>query len=205
MSSTIYPSECLSGEGSVRKAGAPFADGSQLLYLAEAGFLAESIVDGPGLRCVVFVQGCPHNCPGCHNPATHPFSGGAAATVAHVRHAIKQSRLCRAVTLSGGEPFCQAGALAALATQLKADGYELAAYTGYTFEQLLAGEADRRALLGVLDTLIDGPFLQAQKDLSLRFRGSANQRIINVPKSLAAGAAVWREDSRWVGGPGGPV
>lgn len=167
--------------------------------MAREGFMGESIVDGPGLRCVLFVQGCPHACPGCHNPATHPFAGGTRATVSQLLDKIHQSPLSRGITFSGGEPFCQAGPLAELARCLRTEGYELAAYTGYTFEQLLSGTPEQRAFLNQLDTLVDGPFVQAQKNLTLRFRGSENQRILNVPKSLAAGAAVWETHPRWLG------
>lgn len=182
----------LAEEGSVCPADAP-------LFLAETGFVAESIVDGPGLRCVVFVQGCPHGCPGCHNPATHPFSGGTEISSRQLYQLIRQQAMCRGVTFSGGEPFCQAGALLPLAKQLRADGYELAAYSGYLFQQLASGQRDQQRLLAQLDILIDGPFVLEQRDLSLRFRGSKNQRIINVPRSLEAGEALWETTSRWTG------
>ena len=134
------------------------------LLLAQHGFIADSIVDGPGLRCTVFVQGCPHACPGCHNPATHPFEGGVPTTAGALFERIRQSPLCRAVTLSGGEPFCQAEGLLVLASLLKAEGYELAAYTGYSFEALLAGTDAQRALLKQLDTLVDGQFVLEKRD-----------------------------------------
>lgn len=198
MSSTTCPSNTGNrGEGAC-PSGALFPRDE--VVLAQDGFVAESIVDGPGLRCVVFVQGCPHACPGCHNPATHPFAGGTTVSVNQLLSRIHQSPLCRAVTFSGGEPFCQAGALAQLAARLRAAGYELAAYTGYTFEHLLdKGTDDQRALLAQLDTLVDGPFVQAQKNLNLRFRGSGNQRVLDVAKSLATGAAVWETHPRWLG------
>lgn len=178
-------------EGSARP-GAP-------VFLAENGFIGDSIVDGPGLRCTLFVQGCPHGCPGCHNPATHPFEGGQPATAEELYARIKKYPLCRGVTFSGGEPFCQAGPLAALAARLRAEGYQLAAYTGYRFEQLLAGSPEQLALLNQLHTLVDGPYLEAQRDLTLRFRGSANQRILDVPKSLEAGRAIEETAERWTG------
>ena len=197
MLSMTSPNKPLDSEKGAPAAGALFS--CQDLVMAEEGFMAESIVDGPGLRCVLFVQGCPHACPGCHNPATHAFSKDNPVTVPQMLERIHQSPLCRGVTFSGGEPFCQAGALGQLAAQLRGEGYELAAYSGYTFEQLLQGQEDQRFFLSQLDILIDGPFLQGQKNLSLRFRGSANQRILNVPQSLAAGAAVWETHPRWVG------
>ncbi len=189
----------LDGEGPAC-APAPTGPNNETLLLAQRGFVADSIVDGPGLRCALFVQGCPHGCPGCHNPATHAFGGGMPATVAELFARIQQNPLCKAVTFSGGEPFCQAGPLAALAARLRQNGCEVAAYSGYTFEQLLAGSGEQRELLAQLDVLIDGPFVEEQKDLTLRFRGSTNQRILNVPESLAAGRAVREKAPRWQGG-----
>ena len=105
----------------------------------------------------------------------------------------------RSVTFSGGEPFAQAGEFAILAKLLKAEGYEVASYTGYTFEQLLAGTPEQKQLLGSIDVLIDGPFIQAEKSLELSFRGSRNQRILNVSQSLAQGKAVLETSMRWNG------
>lgn len=173
------------------------AGASGHLYLA--GYVGDSIVDGPGLRFAIFCQGCPHACPGCHNPETHLFSGGRPYTPEELFAEVKRYPLSRGVTFSGGEPFCQAEGLAELARMLRGAGYELAAYTGYTFEQLREGTAAQRELLGLLDTLIDGKFVLAEKDLGLRFRGSANQRILKVPASLEAGVAVWETTPRWVG------
>lgn len=167
------------------------------LYLA--GFMGDSIVDGPGLRCVLFCQGCPHNCAGCQNPATHPFEGGTSYTVKTLLEKIHGYPLCHAVTFSGGEPFCQAEPLAELAEALKAEGYELAAYTGYTFEELVQGSAAHRLLLSRLDTLVDGKYLMEEQSLELRFRGSRNQRVLDIPRSLSAGGPVWETEERWTG------
>jgi anaerobic ribonucleoside-triphosphate reductase activating protein len=112
---------------------------------------------------------------------------------------IKGNPLCKGVTFSGGEPFAQAEGYAKLGKMLKQAGYEVAAYSGYTFEQLITGTPAQRRLLETLDVLIDGPFLQAEKSLELSFRGSRNQRILDVPKSLAAGAAVGVPAGRWLG------
>ncbi|MFV0412510.1 MAG: anaerobic ribonucleoside-triphosphate reductase activating protein [Oscillospiraceae bacterium] len=181
------------GQG-IREAGAP-------VLLRLSGFVGDSIVDGPGLRCVVFGQGCPHNCPGCHNPATHPFTGGEMVSVSELFARIGRYPLCSGVTFSGGEPFAQPEAFAALARLLRKTGrYELAAYSGYTFEELLAGSTAQKDLLSLVDILIDGRFELPQKNLNLRFRGSANQRILHVPQSLARGAATWETAPRWVGG-----
>jgi anaerobic ribonucleoside-triphosphate reductase activating protein len=169
--------------------------------LSVAGVMGDSIVDGPGIRTAIFVQGCIHHCPGCHNPESWPFEGGTPFTVAQLYALVKKNPLCRGVTFSGGEPFCQPEPLAALARKLKADGYEVAAYTGYTFEELLQGTPAQRFLLDALDVLVDGRFVQEQRNLDLRFRGSENQRILDVPKSLAAGQAVWYQGERWTGVP----
>lgn len=112
---------------------------------------------------------------------------------------VKSNPLCRGVTFSGGEPFAQAEEFASLARMLKACGYEVASYTGYTFEELLNGTSGQRELLEVLDILIDGPFVLEERSLELNFRGSRNQRILNVPQSLKAGVAVAEESLRWKG------
>lgn len=165
--------------------------------LRVAGTVAESIVDGPGLRYTVFVQGCPHGCPGCHNPQTHDFAGGTEMTVQALLDDIARFPHLGGITLSGGEPFCQAAALAALAAALREKGKHLMAYSGYTFEELLAlPDPAVRALLEQLDLLVDGRFVLAERSVELRFRGSANQRVLDVPASLAAGAAVWAEQYR---------
>ena len=187
----------------LQTAGGVHLEGASL-FLAKQGFVGDSIVDGPGLRCAIFCQGCPHGCPGCHNPETHPFEGGVRWGVPALLTQIHRHPLCRGVTFSGGEPFCQAEALVPLAETLRAEGYELAAYTGYTFEHLAEkGSPAQKRLLSLLHTLVDGPFLLAQKNLTLRFRGSENQRILDMPKSLAEGRAVAETAPRWTGAPGG--
>lgn len=165
-----------------------------------AGIIGDSIVDGPGIRTAIFVQGCCHHCPGCHNPQSWAFGEGTDLTVEQLYAEVKANPLCRGVTFSGGEPFCQPLPLASLARRLKADGYEVASYSGYTFEELLGGTPDQKELLQALDVLVDGRFELARRNLDLRFRGSANQRILDVPKSLTAGKAVWYGGERWVGG-----
>jgi len=164
-----------------------------------SGITADSIVDGPGIRTTVFSQGCPHHCPGCHNPETWEFGCGTPMEEEAVLDIISANPLCRGVTFSGGEPFAQAEGFAILAKLLKARGYEVASYTGYTFEQLLRGTEAQRELLKNLDVLIDGPFLLEQRSLELSFRGSRNQRILDVKKSLADGRAVCITAGRWAG------
>lgn len=161
-----------------------------------AGLVPESIVDGPGLRFAIFVQGCPHRCEGCHNPETHDFGAGRLADADRLFAKIRQFPLVHGVTFSGGEPFCQPEPLAYLAEKLKEKGYHLMCYSGYTFEELLnRAEEDRHTqrLLECLDILVDGRFMLAQRSLELKFRGSGNQRILDVPKSISEGKAVISE------------
>ena len=164
-----------------------------------AGIVTDSIVDGPGLRTTLFAQGCPHHCEGCHNPETWDFSGGTEVSMEAAVEIVKSSPLCRGVTFSGGEPFAQAEGFAEIAKALKEKGYEVASYSGYTFEELLDGTDGQKELLQLLDVLIDGPFLMREKSLEIAFRGSRNQRILDVPKSLAAGEAVETTSKRWLG------
>ena len=164
-----------------------------------SGIVSDSIVDGPGIRTCIFSQGCPHHCPGCHNPETWDFGCGTDMEEETLLEIVRSNPLCRGVTFSGGEPFAQAAGFAKLAKLLKEAGYEVASYTGYTFEELLTGSEDQKKLLETIDILIDGPFLMAEKSLEIAFRGSKNQRILDVPKSLAAGQAIETTQLRWLG------
>ena len=164
-----------------------------------SGIVQDSIVDGPGIRTTIFSQGCPHHCPGCHNPETWAFGCGTPMEEETLLEIVRSNPLCRGVTFSGGEPFAQPKGFAKLANLLKEQGYEVASYTGYTFEDLLKGTEDQKQLLSTIDILIDGPFLLAEKSLEVPFRGSKNQRILDVPKSLAAGEAVQTASKRWLG------
>ena len=164
-----------------------------------AGIVNDSIVDGPGIRTTFFCQGCPHHCPGCHNPETWDFGCGTQVPVENLLDVVRSNPLCRGVTFSGGEPFTQGKAFAKLARLLKEKGYEVASYSGYTFEALLKGSEAQKELLECIDILIDGPFVQAEKSLEIAFRGSRNQRILDVKKSLAEGKAVSVTSGRWLG------
>ena len=164
-----------------------------------SGIVSDSIVDGPGIRTAIFSQGCPHHCPGCHNPETWEFGCGTKIPVEAVVEIVESNPLCRGVTFSGGEPFAQAAGFAKLAGLLKEKGYEVASYSGFTFEELLKGSDDQKALLSSIDSLIDGRFVLAQKSLEIAFRGSRNQRILDVKKSLAEGRAVETTSKRWLG------
>jgi len=164
-----------------------------------SGIVSDSIVDGPGIRTTIFSQGCPHHCPGCHNPETWDFGCGTQLSVETIAEIVRSNPLCRGVTFSGGEPFAQAAGFSRLAKLLKEKGYEVASYTGYTFEDLQAGTDDQKELLSVIDILIDGPFLLTEKSLEVPFRGSRNQRILDVKRSLAEGCAVETTSKRWLG------
>lgn len=164
-----------------------------------SGIVSDSIVDGPGIRTTFFCQGCPHHCEGCHNPETWDFGCGTTVPVEDLVDVVKSNPLCRGVTFSGGEPFAQPKGFAKLAKLLKAEGYEVASYSGYTFEELLDGSGDQKELLASIDILIDGPFVLAERSLELVFRGSRNQRILDVPKSLAAEKAIPTTSPRWLG------
>lgn len=157
------------------------------------GFTRESVVDGPGIRAVVFAQGCPHHCEGCQNPETWDPDGGYDVDVELLIREIARIKLLKGVTLSGGEPFAQPEGFAELARRVKDMGLDVVTYTGFTFEELLSkAEKDQAVadLLSRTDILIDGPFIAEEKDLSLAFRGSRNQRIIDVPASLREGRPV---------------
>jgi len=169
--------------------------------LRVSGVIPESITDGPGIRFTIFTQGCAHNCPGCHNPSTHDYNGGEDRDTEELLDALRHDPMITGVTLSGGEPFDQAGALLGLAREVRAMGLELAAYTGYLYEELLAMGGDRAELLKLCDVLIDGPFIMAKRNLDIRFKGSENQRIIDVPESMASGKVVLKEDGRWIAAP----
>ncbi len=158
-----------------------------------AGMEQDSIVDGEGMRLTVFFQGCPHHCPGCHNPQTHDFSGGKEGDTEEILALLAGSSLSEGITLSGGEPFCQPAAFRALAEGAHKLGKTVWAYSGYTYEQLRA-DAEKAQLLSLCDVLVDGPFLQEKKSLALLFRGSGNQRLIDVKRSEKAGEPVLWED-----------
>ena len=156
-----------------------------------ANTVSDSIVDGPGLRFTVFTQGCPHHCPGCHNPDTHDPAGGREVSVAELTEQLGKNPLTDGLTLSGGEPFCQGAECAALARIAREKGLNVWVYTGYTYERLLEGDLPGALeLLELTDVLVDGPFLLAEKSYEALFRGSSNQRLIDVKQSRQAGKVV---------------
>ena len=153
-----------------------------------ASTISDSIVDGPGLRFTVFTQGCAHACPGCHNPETHDIAGGHEERVETLAELMGSNPLTGGLTLSGGDPFLQAADCAALAKIAHAQGKDVWTYTGYTWEAVLAaGRPDWRALLEETDVLVDGPFRSHERSLDLLYRGSKNQRLIDMPATLKGG------------------
>jgi len=163
-----------------------------------AGIVGDSIVDGPGIRVAIFTQGCPHHCEGCHNPQSWAFDGGYEMDIEDIYTKICSNPLARGVTFSGGEPFCQAAPLCELAQMIKDRGLELAIYTGYVFEELQAmNDESVNGLIELADIIVDGPFIRARRNLDLKFRGSDNQRIINIKKTLQSGSVVIDDSTRW--------
>lgn len=158
-----------------------------------AGIEPESFVDGPGIRLTVFTQGCKHNCLECHNPQTHDFNGGHLISLAEILSMIEENPLLDGVTFSGGDPMEQAEALVPLAREIKERGLNLVIFTGYVFENILSRREQyphMYELLTFADMLVDGPFVLSKRCLDLKFRGSRNQRLIDVPMSLSQGRAV---------------
>lgn len=164
------------------------------LKLQIAGFLDNSLVNGTGLRSVIFVSGCKHNCTGCQNQAMQDFNYGERVEIDDVFKRISENEpLIKGVTFSGGEPFEQAPALAALASRIKMENLTLWCYTGYTYEYIISHLGSRegfKKLIELVDVLIDGRFEKSSADSLLKYRGSRNQRIIDVKKSLSDGHVI---------------
>lgn len=147
------------------------------------GVVRESIVDGPRLRYVIFVQGCPHKCYNCHNPESHAYGGGKLTTTAKLWNDIRKNPLIKGLTFSGGEPFLWGHELYLIAKKASERGLDIMTYSGFTYEQLLKKsetEPSVHELLSVTNYLVDGRYMDDRRDLSLRFRGSTNQRILDV-------------------------
>ncbi|HEX3044367.1 MAG TPA: anaerobic ribonucleoside-triphosphate reductase activating protein [Bacillota bacterium] len=166
------------------------------LTLRIAGVTVESLVDGPGIRSVVFFQGCPHHCPGCHNPETWAWEAGREISGLELISLLQLNPLVDGVTFSGGEPFSQTRAAVLLGRYLKSLQLNLWIYTGYTWEYLQEdpNQSGFRELLEIADVLVDGPYLAQAREMGGAFRGSANQRIINIPASLESGKVIqWQQ------------
>jgi len=146
-----------------------------------------SIVDGEGIRAVVWTQGCPHNCYMCHNPETHDYEGGFLMDIEELKEEINSLDSEVGITFSGGDPFVQPEACLEIAKYCHSIGLNVWCYTGYTYENLLKLSDKQPTVMDFLkeiDVLIDGPFVYKQKSLETKFRGSKNQRIIDVKKTL---------------------
>ena len=155
-----------------------------------SGIVKESTVDGPGFRYVVFTQGCPHHCKGCHNPQTHSFDGGSYIDIDTILEDVKKNPLLRGVTISGGEPFMQAKKIAKLLSKIDRKKLSTIVYTGFLYEDLLNNANENNGYMDLLkqaDLLIDGKFEQDLMDENLIFRGSSNQRVIKCKESVESG------------------
>lgn len=161
--------------------------GKDITMLRLFGTVNDSIVDGPGIRYAVFVQGCPHNCDGCHNPKSHDINGGYFLSIENILEKIKKNPLLDGVTFSGGEPFLQAKELSELAKSVHKMGLNIFTYTGYKIEELLAGANEENSWFELIknsDYIVDGKFIKELKSYDLIFKGSSNQRIIDVKQTL---------------------
>ena len=158
-----------------------------------AGIMKESIVDGPGIRFAIFCQGCPHDCEGCHNPSTHSFQDGEIVKISNILKYIDENPLIQGVTFSGGEPLCQVKPFLSLAKEVKKRNLHLLIYTGCTIEELeirMKKEHELEELLRIADHLIEGRFVQKLRNLSLLYRGSSNQRIIDLNAYFSTGEII---------------
>lgn len=166
------------------------------IFLRIAGIEYESIVDGPGIRNTIFTQGCNHNCKGCHNPQTHSLDGGYKISLSEIYDKITDNPLITGITLSGGDPILQYKNLIPLVQKLKEHDYNIWMYTGYYIEDLLYRYTDwdlRDFFLPYIDVIVDGPFVEDLKSLHLNYRGSSNQRFVDVQKSLKIKQTVFCE------------
>lgn len=159
----------------------------------------DSIVDGEGIRTVIWTQGCPHHCPGCHNPSTHSFEDGCLIETSEIKKELKKLKNQTGITFSGGDPMCQPEACLEIAKYAKELGLNIWCYTGYTWEELMKlSNPYIRQFLEQIDVLVDGKFILEQKSLDLRFRGSKNQRLIDVKRSLEQNCLILKEESQGI-------
>lgn len=161
------------------------------------GIVDDSIVDGPGLRFSIFTQGCPHHCPGCHNPESQSFEGGQIWDIHDLLKKIDANPLLDGVTLTGGEPFVQSDALIELAKAIRLRHLHLMVYSGYTYEEIMHLGDSQRELLSLCDTLVDGRFVLNLRSLSLLYKGSSNQRIIDIQKSLEINSVIEQKNNEF--------
>lgn len=158
----------------------------------------DSIVDGEGIRTVIWTQGCIHNCKGCHNPDTHSFTDGFLVEIDKIKEEISKLKGQSGITFSGGDPMCQPKQCAEIAKYAKSIGLNIWCYTGYTYEKLMDmsnTNKDIYEFLKYIDFLVDGPFILSKKSFDVKFRGSKNQRIIDVVKSLQCNDVITKEEN----------
>ena len=155
-----------------------------------SGLQKDSIVDGSGIRTVIWFQGCLHHCYMCHNPETWDLNGGIVFDLNDIKEEIKNLKYQSGITLSGGDPFFQAESATEIAKYAHECNLNVWCYTGFTYEELIEADDDKKNLLKNVDVLVDGRFENEKKSLACKFRGSANQRIIDVPKSIEQGDIV---------------
>jgi anaerobic ribonucleoside-triphosphate reductase activating protein len=158
-----------------------------------AGIIEESIVDGPGIRYVIFTQGCPHKCKGCHNPQTHDINSGTYVKIDKIIEDINKNPLLKGITISGGEPFLQASQISKLISKIDRNKLDVIVYTGFEYEYLKNNSNENNgfeSLLEKADILIDGKFDITKKSDILPFRGSTNQRSIDCKKSIETGSTI---------------
>ena len=163
------------------------------LSIRIADIVQDSIVDGRGIRMTIFVQGCPHHCEGCHNPHTHDPSGGTEVKVSEIIEQMRSNPLLDGITFSGGEPFEQRAAVMYIAKAACDLGLTVWCYTGYTWEEIWQ-DYRKSEMLEYIDVLVDGRFILEQRSLELKWRGSKNQRVIDVFESLCADQIVLLEE-----------
>jgi anaerobic ribonucleoside-triphosphate reductase activating protein len=161
-----------------------------------SGIAYESLVNGPGMRRVFFAQGCKHNCKGCFNTDTHDFNGGEDRNIDLLIKDTLENPILSGVTFSGGDPWEQADKFAVMAKAFKESRLSVWSYTGYTYEYILANKDVRLGwndLLNNIDVLVDGKFEEENHEDGLKFKGSSNQRIIDVQESLKKGSVVIKD------------
>ena len=165
------------------------------------GSVQNSYVDGPGIRMAIFFQGCLHHCPGCHNPGSWPMYGGVKVDTEEFKKGLVKDPLIAGLTLTGGEPFLQPVAALDLARFARSRGLSVWCYSGYTFEEIREWQDNRKDLLESIDVLVDGRFEMEKRSLDISWRGSTNQRLVDVKKSLEKGEVVLYDETENQGNP----
>ena len=157
--------------------------------LSVINIIEDTMVDGPGFRTAIYAAGCKHQCKGCHNPQSWDFNAGHMMSTSQIMRIIKQDPFAN-VSFSGGDPMYQPDGFTELAQAIRQQTNKtIWCWTGFSYEMLLRMPKQRR-LIELIDVLVDGPYIESQRDTDLLFRGSRNQRLIDVKASLKAGKVV---------------